>query len=135
MGLLGRAQDRRTTSFSPLVERGSPRAGSMGTDDVVAAVDWTALSDDRASMAGACGAWRALGSSPCLWSSLDLRAHRCDLEVASSLASRCVSLWRMRLRGYEAVAAIPGLRARGLCEVAVEGYRALTDTTLAVLAT
>ncbi|GJM91472.1 hypothetical protein PR202_ga07847 [Eleusine coracana subsp. coracana] len=89
---------------------------------------------DRASMAGACRAWRALGSSPCLWSSLDLRAHRCDPEVASSLASRCASLRRLRLRGHEAAAAAPGLRARGLREVVADGCRALTDATLAVLA-
>ncbi|GJM91469.1 hypothetical protein PR202_ga07844 [Eleusine coracana subsp. coracana] len=81
-------------------------------------------------MAGACRAWRALGSSPCLWSSLDLRAHRCDPEVASSLASRCASLRRLRLRGHEAAAAAPGLRARGLREVVADGCRALTDATL-----
>ncbi|KAK3157147.1 hypothetical protein QOZ80_2AG0116820 [Eleusine coracana subsp. coracana] len=128
--------------------RGSPRAGSVGAEDVAAVeVDWTALPDDavlqlfarlnyrdRASMAGACRAWRALGSSPCLWSSLDLRAHRCDPEVASSLASRCASLRRLRLRGHEAAAAAPGLRARGLREVVADGCRALTDATLAVLA-
>jgi hypothetical protein len=121
--------------------------GSAGADDAAAAVDWIALPDDavlqlfarlnyrdRASMAGVCRAWRALGSSPCLWSSLDLRAHRCDLEVASSLAPRCASLWRLRLRGHEAAAAAPGLRARGLREVVADGCRALTDATLAVLA-
>jgi hypothetical protein len=74
-------------------------------------------------------AWRALGSSPCLWSSLDLRAHQCDQEVASSLASRCASLRRLRLRGHEATAA-----ALDLCEVAADGCRALTDATLAILA-
>ncbi|TVU31670.1 hypothetical protein EJB05_23368 [Eragrostis curvula] len=128
--------------------RGSPRLGSSGSEDAAAAeVDWTALPDDtvlqlfarlnyrdRASMAGACRAWRTLGSSPCLWSSLDLRAHRCDPEVAASLASRCRSLRRLRLRGHEAAAAVPGLRARGLREVVADGCRALTDATLAVLA-
>jgi hypothetical protein len=49
-------------------------------------------------------AWRALGSSPCMWSSLDLHAHRCDQEVASSLASRCASLRRLQLCGHEAAA-------------------------------
>lgn len=110
-------------------------------------VDWRALPDDtvlqlfarlnyrdRASMASACRAWRALGSSPCLWSTLDLRAHRYDREVASSLASRCGSLRRLRLRGHEAAEAVPGLRARGLREVVADGCRGLTDATLAVLA-
>jgi hypothetical protein len=67
--------------------QGSPCVGSAGTNDVTAAVDWMALPDDRASMAGACRAWQALGSWPCLWSWLDLHTHRWDLEVASSLAS------------------------------------------------
>ncbi|KAL6641464.1 hypothetical protein ACP70R_019645 [Stipagrostis hirtigluma subsp. patula] len=133
-------------------QRGSSRVGSVGAEDLedVAAavvVDWTALPDDavlqlfarlnyrdRASMAAACRSWRALGSSPCLWSSLDLRAHRCDPEVASSLASRCGSLRRLRLRGHEAAEAASGLRARGLREVVADGCRALTDATLAVLA-
>ncbi|KAF8689364.1 hypothetical protein HU200_041905 [Digitaria exilis] len=131
--------------------RASSRVGSAGVEDVedapAAELDWKALPDDtmlqlfarlnyrdRASMAAACRAWRALGSSPCLWSELDLRAHRCDREVASSLAARCGSLRRLRLRGHEAVEAVPGLRARGLREVVADGCRGLTDATLAVLA-
>lgn len=110
-------------------------------------VDWRTLPDDtvlqlfgrlnyrdRASMAAACRTWRDLGASPCLWSALDLRAHRCDAEVASSLSSRCGSLRRLRLRGHEAAAAASGLRARGLREVVADGCRGLTDATLAVLA-
>jgi hypothetical protein len=133
------------------VVRSSSRAGSAGVEDEedapAAELDWKALPDDtmlqlfarlnyrdRASMAAACRAWRALGSSPCLWSELDLRAHRCDREVASSLAERCGSLRRLRLRGHEAVEAVPGLRARGLREVVADGCRGLTDATLAVLA-
>uniref|UniRef100_A0A0E0R2J3 F-box domain-containing protein n=1 Tax=Oryza rufipogon TaxID=4529 RepID=A0A0E0R2J3_ORYRU len=59
-------------------------------------VDWRTLPDDtvlqlfgrlnyrdRASMAAACRTWRDLGASPCLWSALDLRAHRCDAEVVA----------------------------------------------------
>ena len=131
--------------------RSSSRVGSAGVEDEedapAAVLDWKALPDDtmlqlfsrlnyrdRASMAAACRAWRALGSSPCLWSELDLRAHRCDREVASSLAERCGSLRRLRLRGHEAVEAVPGLRARGLREVVADGCRGLTDATLAVLA-
>ncbi|XP_066388451.1 protein ARABIDILLO 1-like isoform X1 [Miscanthus floridulus] len=133
------------------VVRGASRvvsAGPEGEEDAGAVeVDWRALPDDtvlqlfarlnyrdRASMASACRAWRALGSSPCLWSTLDLRAHRYDREVASSLASRCGSLRRLRLRGHEAVEAVPGLRARDLREVVADGCRGLTDATLAVLA-
>ncbi|RLN19528.1 protein ARABIDILLO 1 [Panicum miliaceum] len=133
------------------VVRSSSRAGSAGVEDEedapAAELDWKALPGDtmlqlfarlnyrdRASMAAACQAWRALGSSPCLWSELDLRAHRCDREVASSLAERCGSLRRLRLRGHEAVEAVPGLRARGLREVVADGCRGLTDATLAVLA-
>ncbi|KAK8445445.1 hypothetical protein SEVIR_9G326600v4 [Setaria viridis] len=134
------------------VLRGSSRAGSAGVEDVeeeapAVELDWKALPDDtmlqlfarlnyrdRASMAAACRAWRALGSSPCLWSELDLRAHRCDREMASSLAERCGSLRRLRLRGHEAVEAVPGLRARGLREVVADGCRGLTDAALAVLA-
>jgi hypothetical protein len=119
-----------------------------GEDDAAAVeVDWRALPDDtvlqlfarlnyrdRASMASACRAWRALGSSSCLWSTLDLRAHRYDREVASSLASRCGSLRRLRLRGHEAAEAVPALCAHGLREVVADGCRGLTDATLAVLA-
>jgi hypothetical protein len=131
--------------------RGASRvvsAGPEGEEDAAAVeVDWRALPDDtvlqlfarlnyrdRASMASACRAWRALGSSPCLWRTLDLRAHRYDREVASSLASRCGSLRRIRLRGHEAAEAVLGLRARGLREVVADGCRGLTDATLAVLA-
>jgi hypothetical protein len=133
------------------VVRGASRvvsAGPEGEEDAAAVeVDWRALPDDtvlqlfarlnyrdRASMASACRAWRALGSSPCLWRTLDLRAHRYDREVASSLASRCGSLRRIRLRGHEAAEAVLGLRARGLREVVADGCRGLTDATLAVLA-
>ncbi|OEL22509.1 Protein ARABIDILLO 1 [Dichanthelium oligosanthes] len=141
---------RRRTCRERVV-RGSSRVGSAGVEDAEDApaveLDWKALPDDtmlqlfqrlnyrdRASMAAACRAWRALGSSPCLWSELDLRAHRCDREVASLLAARCGSLHRLRLRGHEALEAVPGLRARGLREVVADGCRGLSDATLAVLA-
>ena len=54
-------------------------------------VDWKCLPDDtviqllsclsyqdRASLSSTCKTWRSLGSSLCLWSSLDLRSHRFD---------------------------------------------------------
>ncbi|KAK1696003.1 hypothetical protein QYE76_012700 [Lolium multiflorum] len=119
------------------------RAAAGGED-----VDWTLLPDDtvlqlfgrlsyrdRGSLGSTCRTWRALGSSPCLWTALDLRAHRCDAEVAASLASRCAGLRRLRLRGHEAAMAVASsLRASGLREVVADGCRGLTDATLAVLA-
>ncbi|KAM0842629.1 hypothetical protein ACQ4PT_058252 [Festuca glaucescens] len=112
---------------------------AVGGEDV----DWTLLPDDtvlqlfgrlsyrdRGSLGSTCRTWRALGSSPCLWSALDLRAHRCDTEVAASLASRCAGL-----RGHEAAMAVASsLRASDLREVVADGCRGLTDATLAVLA-
>ncbi|VAH06320.1 protein ARABIDILLO 1-like [Triticum dicoccoides] len=127
-----------------------PAGDGDGGGEAVAgeAVDWTLLPDDtvlqlfgrlsyrdRASLGATCQTWRGLGSSPCLWSTLDLRAHRCDAEVASSLASRCGGLQRLRLRGHEAAVAVASaLGARDLREVVAEGCRGLTDATLAVLA-
>ncbi|XP_006662065.3 protein ARABIDILLO 1-like isoform X2 [Oryza brachyantha] len=137
-------EGKAVVSSSSSLRRGLVVAAATGRGECV---DWTSLPDDtvlqlfarlnyrdRASMAAACSTWRALGSSPCLWSSLDLRAHRCDAEVASSLSSRCGSLRRLRLRGHEAAAAASGLRARDLREVVADGCRGLTDATLAVLA-
>ncbi|KAM0891959.1 hypothetical protein ACQ4PT_026070 [Festuca glaucescens] len=72
------------------------------------ALDWTLLQlfgrlsyrdrdRDRGSLGSSpCRTWRAPGSSPCLWTALT--------EVASSLASRCGGL--RRLRGHEAAAAV-----------------------------
>ncbi|RWR80626.1 protein ARABIDILLO 1-like protein isoform X1 [Cinnamomum micranthum f. kanehirae] len=110
-------------------------------------VDWTSLPDDtvvqlfsclnyrdRASLASTCSNWRALGSSPCLWSSLDLRAHRCDAATAASLASRCSSLQKLRFRGTEAAAATMNLQARGLREVSGDFCRDITDATLSMMA-
>ncbi|PWZ06459.1 Protein ARABIDILLO 1 [Zea mays] len=143
-----REREGRVVRKGTCRERCVVSARPEGEDDAAAVeVDWRALPDDtvlqlfarlnyrdRASMASACRAWRALGSSSCLWSTLDLRAHRYDREVASSLASRCGSLRRLRLRGHEAAEAVPALRAHGLREVVADGCRGLTDATLAVLA-
>nr|GFC92319.1 protein ARABIDILLO 1-like [Tanacetum cinerariifolium] len=59
-------------------------------------VDWTRLPDDnviqlftylnyrdRANLSSTCKGWRSLGSSPCLWKTLDLRAHKCDWSIMS----------------------------------------------------
>ncbi|CAM0871304.1 unnamed protein product [Alopecurus aequalis] len=109
-------------------------------------LDWTSLPDDaslhlfallgyrdRAALAAACRAWRALASSPCLWAALDLR--RLDLPAAASLAPRCSAhLRRLRLAGCAAADAAPFLRAAGLLSLRLSACRELTDATLAVLA-
>ncbi|XP_020586199.1 protein ARABIDILLO 1-like [Phalaenopsis equestris] len=110
-------------------------------------VEWTRLPDDtvvqlfsclsyrdRACLSSTCRTWRLLGSSPCLWNSLDLRAHRCDADTASVLASRCTSLRRLRFRGSESAAAIINLHARDLREIAGDYCRDITDATLSVIA-
>ncbi|XP_077235342.1 protein ARABIDILLO 1-like isoform X2 [Tasmannia lanceolata] len=110
-------------------------------------VDWTSLPDDtvvqlfsclnyrdRASLASTCRNWRLLGSSPCLWNSLDLRAHKCDALAASSLASRCAKLQKLRFRGSDAANAIMNLQARGLLEISGDFCRDITDATLSVMA-
>ncbi|KAJ9171192.1 hypothetical protein P3X46_014588 [Hevea brasiliensis] len=110
------------------------------------AVDWTSLPDDtviqlfsclnyrdRASLSSTCRTWRALGVSPCLWTSLDLRAHKCDAAMAASLASRCVNLQKLRFRGAESADAIIHLQARNLREISGDYCRKITDATLSVI--
>ncbi|XP_010258788.1 PREDICTED: protein ARABIDILLO 1-like isoform X2 [Nelumbo nucifera] len=110
-------------------------------------VDWTSLPDDtvvqlfsclnyrdRASLSSTCRTWRALGSSPCLWNSLDLRAHKCDAATAASLAPRCAKLQKLRFRGAESANAIMHLQARGLREISGDFCREITDATLSVMA-
>ncbi|KAG0474793.1 hypothetical protein HPP92_014479 [Vanilla planifolia] len=119
-----------------------------GADVVVGnSVDWTSLPHDtvvqlfsclnyrdRACLASTCRTWRLLGSSPCLWNTLDLRAYRCDVETASALASRCSNLRRLRFRGSESASAIINLHARSLREIAGDYCRDITDATLSVIA-
>jgi hypothetical protein len=89
---------------------------------VAAAVDWTVLPDNRASMAGA---W--LVTMP-----VELtRPPRSPMRPGGGVLARLTvrepaasaAAW------HEAVAAAPNL-----CEVAADGCHALTDATLAVLA-
>ncbi|CAL1406091.1 unnamed protein product [Linum trigynum] len=109
-------------------------------------VDWTGLPDDtviqlfsclnyrdRSSLSSTCRTWRVLGASPCLWSSLDLRAHKCDASMAVSLASRCQSLKKLRFRGAETADAIIHLQARHLKEISGDYCRKITDATLSVI--
>ncbi|KMS99948.1 hypothetical protein BVRB_1g017930 [Beta vulgaris subsp. vulgaris] len=110
-------------------------------------VDWTTLPDDtviqlfsllnyrdRASLSSCCRTWRNLGSTPCLWESLDLRAHRCDETTAVALASRCFNLRRLRFLGAESADAIIYLRAKNLSEISGDYCRKMTDATISVIA-
>lgn len=110
-------------------------------------VDWTSLPDDtvvqlfsylnyrdRASLSSTCRTWRALGSSSCLWASLDLRSYRVSIPTAMTLSTRCGNLRCLRVRGADSLFSISALRAGALCEISADGCRGLTDATLAVLA-
>ncbi|CAJ2648856.1 unnamed protein product [Trifolium pratense] len=110
-------------------------------------VDWRSLPDDiliqllsclsyrdRASLSASCKKWRVLGNSSCLWTSLDLRSHKFDANVASSLASRCVHLQKLRFHGAEAAEALLHLRAKNLRELSGNGCWKMTDINLAVIA-
>ncbi|PIN20687.1 Armadillo repeat protein [Handroanthus impetiginosus] len=116
------------------------------SSDEGAVLDWTRLPDDtiiqlfaclnyrdRASMSSTCRTWRALGKSLCLWQELDLRTHKCDAEAATSLASRCENLQKLRFRGPESADAIINLQARDLREISDDYCRRMTDATLSVL--
>ncbi|XP_062073224.1 protein ARABIDILLO 1-like [Humulus lupulus] len=109
-------------------------------------VDWTSLPHDtviqllsclnyrdRASLSSTCKTWRLLGISPCLWSSLDLRAHKCDATMAASLSSRCVNLQKVRFRGAESADAIIHLQARNLREISGDYCRKISDASLSVI--
>ncbi|KAL0876486.1 hypothetical protein Bca101_026191 [Brassica carinata] len=88
---------------------------------------------DRASLASTCKAWRSLGASPYLWSSLDLRAYKFDRSVASSLANRCAELEKVRFNGLHSPAALVNLKARKLREISCEGCENVTDVTLSMI--
>ncbi|KAJ6709888.1 PROTEIN ARABIDILLO 1 [Salix koriyanagi] len=125
----------------------NPEIGDAGLcPDSNEDVDWTSLPDDtviqlfsclnyrdRASLSSACKTWRVLGLSSCLWTSLDLRAHKCDPGMAVSLASRCVNLQKIRFRGAESADAIIHLQARNLREISGDYCRKITDATLSMI--
>eukprot|EP01018_Ginkgo_biloba_P001590 Gb_21666 [translate_table: standard] len=110
-------------------------------------VDWTSLPDDtivalfsllnyrdRASLASVCKTWRFLGSLSCLWTSLDIRAHKLDAVTAASLANRCVKLQRLRFRGADSANVIINFQARELRDISGDVCRDLSDATLSMLA-
>ncbi|KAL5745885.1 hypothetical protein ACOSP7_027031 [Xanthoceras sorbifolium] len=109
-------------------------------------VDWTTLPDDaviqlfsclnyrdRANLSATCRTYRQLGSSPCLWSSLDLRCRKSDISAAKLLSSRCANLQMLRFRGAESADAIINLQARCLRHISGEFCRDITDATLSVI--
>ncbi|WOK98710.1 protein ARABIDILLO 1 isoform X2 [Canna indica] len=145
------SRDKERVAFPPSYPEASHHCGIPEPchryDAGDAAVDWTALPDDtvvqlfarlnyrdRASLASTCRAWRLLGSSPCLWTSLDLRAHRCEPDTAVALAGRCAHLRRLRFHGSESASSLIHLQARGLQEIAGDYCREITDATLSVIA-
>lgn len=71
---------------------------------------------------------------PCLWQSLDLRAHKCEATTTSSLASRCENLQKLRFCSDESAVAIINLKARGLREINGDHSGEITDTTLTMIA-
>lgn len=110
-------------------------------------VDWTRLPDDtviqlfsclnyrdRASLSSTCRTWRGLGISPCLWASLDLRAHKFDSSAATMLATRCSNLQKLRFRGVESADAVINLKARHLREISGDCCRKISDATICVIA-
>ncbi|KAB2016059.1 hypothetical protein E1A91_D08G072400v1 [Gossypium mustelinum] len=109
-------------------------------------VDWTILPDDtvihlfsrlnyrdRASLSSTCRAWRVLAASQCLWSSLDVRAHKFDTTMATSLAPRCMNLQKLKFRGAESADAVIHLQAKNLCEINGDYCRKITDASLSVI--
>lgn len=137
---------RRVASrgIGKVVSPGLPGVEDSGSKS---GVDWTSLPDDtviqlfsclnyrdRASLSSTCRAWRILGSSPCLWHSLDLRHHKCNSITANSLSSRCINLHKLRFRGAETAESIINLQARNLLELSGDYCRKVTDATLSVIA-
>ncbi|MBA0717642.1 hypothetical protein Golax_005440 [Gossypium laxum] len=106
-------------------------------------VDWTSLPDDamiqlfsllnyhdRANLSATCKAWRIVGASKCLWTSLDLRGYKFNITMAVSLSPRCVNLQQVRFRGAESADAINHLNAMNLRDISGDS---ITDDTLTML--
>ncbi|KAI9180209.1 hypothetical protein LWI28_002332 [Acer negundo] len=136
-----KGKEKVTVACYPEVE--DEVLGSERNGDVI----WTSLPDDtviqllsclnyrdRASLSSTCRTWRALSFSPCLWSSLDIRAHKCDAAIAASLTSRCANLHKLRFRGADSADAIIHIQARKLREISGDYCRKITDATLSVIA-
>ncbi|KAJ9556557.1 LOW QUALITY PROTEIN: hypothetical protein OSB04_011171 [Centaurea solstitialis] len=107
-------------------------------------VDWTRLPDDtvlqlfthlnyrdRANLSSTCKSWRSLGASPCLWQSLDLRAHKCDWGITDSFPMRQPP--KASVSWGRQCDSLINLRAKNLKELSGDYCRKLTDSTLAVI--
>ncbi|XP_050223319.1 protein ARABIDILLO 1-like [Mercurialis annua] len=115
--------------------------------ETISDLDWTTFPDDaviqlfsylnyrdRASLSSTCRTFRIIGSSPCLWESLDLRPHKFDIETAVSLSFRSKNLRKLKFRGTESADAIIRLRARGLREISGDSCWDIADATVSVIA-
>ncbi|KAE8705238.1 Protein ARABIDILLO 1 [Hibiscus syriacus] len=124
----------------------TPKCGCLSSA-TISGVDWTTLPDDtviqlfsylhyrdRASLASTCQTFRLLGSSPCLWGSLDLRSHKFDTAAAVSLSPRCKNLQRLKFHAAGSTDAIVSLQARKLREISGDLCRDITDAALSVIA-
>ncbi|KAE8681443.1 Protein ARABIDILLO 2 [Hibiscus syriacus] len=124
----------------------TPKCGCL-TSATISGVDWTTLPydtviqlfsylnyRDRASLASTCQTFRLLGSSPCLWGSLDLRSHKFDTAAAVSLSPRCKNLQRLKFHAAGSADAIVSLQARELREISGDLCRDITDAALSVIA-
>ncbi|KAK1430372.1 hypothetical protein QVD17_13054 [Tagetes erecta] len=122
------------------IKRKGADSSKLNEDKVL---DWTQLPNDaviqiftllnnhdRANLSSTCKSCRSLGSSSCLWQSLDLRAHRCDGGLMQSLASRCSSLQKLRFRGSNNTDSIINIRAKNLKELSVDCCSRLNDQNI-----
>lgn len=89
---------------------------------------------DRASLSLTCRPWWHLGSSPCLWTSLDLRSYKFDVNAADCLSYQAAKIKKLQFRGSEAANAIIRLPAGGLCDISGEFCRDINDATLSMIA-
>ncbi|KAJ4896235.1 Protein ARABIDILLO 2 [Raphanus sativus] len=109
-------------------------------------VDWTSMIydpmlhiftlldyPDRASLASTCKAWRSIGASPYLWSSLDLRGYRFNLSLVDCLANRCADLQKVRFSGLHSSSALVNLKAKNLREISGEHCGNVTDAKLSMI--
>ncbi|KAJ8772315.1 hypothetical protein K2173_027492 [Erythroxylum novogranatense] len=133
---------------APIVDRSSVIAdGARLQLDSVHDINWKTLPDDtviqifsylnyrdRASLSSTCQTFRLLGSSPCLWDTLDLRFHQLDAAAVKLLSSRSKNTWKLQFRGPETADAIIILEARGVREISCDFCQDITDSTLAVIA-
>jgi hypothetical protein len=126
------AAGNSVTSSSAQLEGGEAQWMAM-PDDTVLQLFSLLNHRDRASLASVCRTWRRLGSSACLWNSLDLRAHTLDFEMVSALASRCEKLRSLKFRGGAFASSIVGLQARELRELSGDCCNHLSDATLSMV--